>query len=123
LFLKYVFASLIATIVDVSILYLFTDFLGIYYLVSAAISYICGLVVGYILQRKYTFQSKNKKITKQFSLFTIISLIGLLINLIVIKLFVTYVGLWYIYAKLIAIAVGFIWNYLGNRHITFNFFK
>ena len=50
-------------------------------------------------------------------------LIGLLINLIVIKLFVTYVGLWYIYAKLIAIAVGFIWNYLGNRHITFNFFK
>ncbi|HOD89797.1 MAG TPA: GtrA family protein, partial [archaeon] len=86
MFLKYVFASLIATIVDVSILYLFTDFLGIYYLVSAAISYICGLVVGYILQRKYTFQSKNKKITKQFSLFTIISLIGLLINLIVIKL-------------------------------------
>lgn len=115
----YLIISVIATIYDVALLYIFTDFLGFNYLVSATISYCIGIIVGYAGQKTITFKDQNKQIAKQFGLFAFISIIGLLINLGVLKICVDVIGLHYMIGKVFAIGIGFIWNYNANRKITF----
>ncbi len=119
LMFDYATISLFATIVDVLLLYALTEFLNINYLVSATISYCTGLLISFYLQKTYTFKEQHtKRIHLQFTKFTIISLIGLLLNLIILKVFVE-IGVWYIFAKIIAIIIVFFWNYLINKRITF----
>ena len=115
----YLIISVIATVYDVALLYIFTEFLGFNYLISATISYCVGIFVGYVGQKTITFKDKDKRIAKQFGLFTFISLIGLLINLGVLKLCVDVLGIYYLIGKVIAIGVGFFWNYTANKKITF----
>lgn len=115
----YLFISIIATVYDLALLFIFTEFIGINYLISATISYCIGIIVGYIGQKTITFKDKDKRIAKQFGLFAFISLIGLLINLGVLKLCVDVIGLHYMIGKVIAIGVGFVWNYTANKKITF----
>ncbi len=117
--IKYLFVSVIATCIDVGLLFLLTEFLKINYLISGTISYCVGIIIGYIGQKTLTFNDKSTKIFKQFAIFTIVSLIGLLINLVILKIFVEYFGLHYLISKIIAIGVGFIWNYSINKKITF----
>lgn len=117
--LYYLIISVIATLYDVCLLYIFTEFFGWNYLVSATAAYCVGIVVGYLGQKTITFKDTDKRIAKQFGLFTFISIIGLLINLGVLKLCVDVFGLHYLIGKLFAIGVGFVWNYTANRKVTF----
>ena len=119
LFWSYLFISVIATIVDVLFLFLLTDVVKINYLVSGTISFFFGTVVAYIGQKYFTFKDKNKRVARQFGLFAFISVIGLLINLGVLKICVDVLGLHYMIGKVFAIGIGFIWNYTANRKITF----
>jgi len=117
--ISYAWISLIVTIIDVSLLFGLTEFFGINYLISATCSYSIGTIIAYFLQKKYTFKNKNKKILLQFYIFAIISIIGLFINLFVLKILVDYTNMWYLFAKVFAIVMGFIWNYTANKNITF----
>ena len=117
--ISYAWISLIVTIIDVSLLFGLTEFLKINYLVSATCSYSTGTIIAYFLQKKYTFKNKNKKILLQFYVFAIISIVGLFINLFVLKILVDYTNMWYLFAKGFAIVFGFIWNYTANKNITF----
>lgn len=119
LLMYYLIISVIATIYDVALLYIFTEFLGFNYLVSATISYCIGIIVGYVGQKTITFKDTDKRIARQFGLFAFISFIGLLINLGVLKICVDVLGLHYMIGKVIAIGIGFFWNYTANRKITF----
>lgn len=119
LFWSYLFISVIATIVDVLFLFLLTDVVKINYLVSGTISFFLGTVVAYTGQKYFTFKDENKRIARQFGLFAFISIIGLLINLGVLKICVDVLGLHYMIGKVIAIGIGFFWNYTANRKITF----
>ena len=115
----YLIISVIATIYDVALLYIFTEFVELNYLLSATVSYCVGIVVGYIGQKTITFKDRNKQIAKQFGLFAFISFIGLLINLGVLKICVDVIGLHYMIGKVIAIGIGFFWNYTANKKFTF----
>jgi len=115
----YLIISVIATVYDVALLYILTEFMGWNYLVSATISYSIGIVVGCAGQKIITFKDTNKKITKQFGLFAFISIIGLFINLGVLKLCVELFGLHYMVGKIVAVGIGFFWNYTANRKLTF----
>ena len=119
LFWKYLLVSVVATIVDISLLFSLTEFANINYLISATISFCMGTLVAYLGQKYHTFKDTNKNITKQLSIFIIIAIIGLLINLVILKIAVSILGLYYIVGKLFAIGFGFIWNYSINKRITF----
>ena len=54
-FFKYVLVGAVAFVVDFGLLYILTDFLKIYYLLSASISFVFGLVANYFLSTKWVF--------------------------------------------------------------------
>jgi putative flippase GtrA len=119
---KYLFFSFIAVSVDIGLLYILTEFGNLYYLLSAILSYSAGILVNFAGQKKYTFKN-NGRVLFQFASFVIISLIGLALNIGILKILVSYFSIWYIYAKIISIIIVFFWNFFANKNITFTKIK
>ncbi|MBT4835353.1 GtrA family protein [Candidatus Woesearchaeota archaeon] len=119
----YILCAGIATLIDIGLLFIFTEFFKIMYLFSATLSYTSGIAVNYGLNRKITFKNKSRKIFKQFMLFVFVSLVGLIFTLLFIALFVEILNIWYIFAKLMTIALVFIWSYNANNKLTFKIFN
>lgn len=117
--ITYLFIAGTGTLIDIFLLYVLTDFFHLYYLLSATLSFILVGTLIFVFSKKYAFQNKSKKFFAQYFTYLFVVLVGLIINLVTIYLFVELFGLWYIYAKVIAVGVGFLWNYSGNKFITF----
>ena len=118
LFLKYASVGLTAAVIDFSILYILTDFFQVYYLFSATISFIIAASVNYNLNRRWTFRSNGKR-RYQLPVFFIIATLGVLVNNNIMYFAVEKLGWHYLLAKVLATAVVTIWNFCGNRYLTF----
>lgn len=118
-FIKYAIIGVIATISDFLVLVFFTEYLLVHYIISIVVAYLFASIVNFLLQKVFTFKCKKGAYLKQFMIFFTIGLGGLLINMGIIYAGVTLFGLWYIYGKVIATFVAFIWNFIANKLITF----
>ncbi|NCP71932.1 GtrA family protein [archaeon] len=116
---KYTIFSVIATLTDLLFLYVFTEFIGLFYLVSVKLSYFIGMIVAFFGNKQYTFKKTNKRSYHQFIDFFIISVIDLCMNVILIKLLTEYLGVWYILSKIITVIIIFFGKYLLHKKIAF----
>ena len=117
-FIRFSISGGIATVADVLILYILTDWLGVWYLLSATLSFIVGTFIHYFICSYWVFKADKKKF-RQYMVFVSVQTVGLLINLTVIYILVEYFFVWYILAKLMAVFVGLIWNFFVNSKFTF----
>ena len=118
---RYTFVGGIAFVVDFTSLYLLTEFAGLHYLYSAAIAFILGLIINYILSILWVFKSRavNKKII-EIIIFAIIGIIGLGLNEVMIWFFTDRLSIYYLYSKLISTAIVYFWNFLARKYILYN---
>ena len=87
-FIRFIINGIISAVGDISVLYILTDYFGIYYLISAAIGFIVGTTINYYISIIWVFEKgKIKKQLLEYALFVISSVIGLTINI-----FVMFVG-------------------------------
>ena len=106
----------IAAIVNIGMLYVFTDLFKIYYIISNILAFILGLVVNYLLSKKFVFQEKTS-ITKkkEFIIYAIIGVIGLGIDTILVWLFTSLCSIYYLLSKVISTLLVFIWNFVARK--------
>lgn len=123
LFTLYVVFAGFATLVDIGILYSLSEFAGLWYFYSAIVSYAAGMVTNYSLNKYLNFRNKSKRIIPQFSLFMAVALVGLTLNQAIIYSLVEFFGVWYIFAKLMAIAIVMFWSFFGHKKLTFSVLK
>ena len=88
-------------LVDYGLLYLCTEWLGIHYLYSAAISFMVSVVVNYWLCVRFVFTGAGRQTGRQAALFIGSSIVGL--------------GLHYMLAKIGATFIVMFWNYVMKR--------
>ena len=99
--------SATATIADFSTLFFVTEYLGIYYVISAGLASCAGAIVGFIIQRKWAFKRTDKPITRQAIKYALVSLLILILNVIGIYVFTDLLGNQYMVSKvIIAFLVG-----------------
>ena len=119
-FLKYVIAGGLAFTLDFSTLYICTEIIGLHYLVSGFLGYCIGLGIAYSLNVKWVFNyRKYDKKRIEFSIFNIIVLVGLLFNEIIIYMTVNNFESSYLYGKIVAGLVIFIFNYSAKKYFLF----
>lgn len=118
-FWLYSVGGAMAFVVDFGLLFVLTEYVGLWYLVSTTISVIVAIVVNYSWQRKVTFKSIGKGVVNQFSKFVVISLVAIGLNIVLMYLLVDRAGLWYLLAKIFVTIIVWFWNFLGNKHFTF----
>lgn len=119
-FFRYIFVGGAAFIVDFGSLYILTDIFGIYYLLSAAIAFILGLIANYLLSISWVFNRRtmNNRLS-EFTIFTTIGIIGLGLNEVLIWFFTDYVGLFYLISKIIAAIIILFWNFFARKYALF----
>ncbi len=113
-------AGFLAFCVDFSFLYIFTEFIHVYYLLSAAISFILGLTTIYIFSIKWIFnRRKCKSIYSEIAIFVLIETMALGFNVAVIWLLTDKAHLYYLLSKVIAAFIIFWVNFFAKKYFLF----
>ena len=117
-FLKFGIVGLSGLVIDFSITWLLKEKLKIHRYIASSTGFIIAASTNYFLNRIWTFESSDPRILMQYGSFVIISIIGLGINNLFLYLFEKKFPFYV--AKLFAIGVTMIWNFLANNYITFS---
>lgn len=118
-FIKFGIVGFSGVFIDFGFTYLCKEVLKIQKFVSNAIGFSLAASSNYIFNRIWTFESTNPDVGIEFSKFFVISTIGLGINSLVLWLLNDKFHLNFYIAKLLAIAVTTVWNFLANYLYTF----
>ena len=118
-FLKFCLVGGSGVVVDFGITYLAKEFLKLNKYVANSLGFICAATSNYILNRTWTFGSNDPDIVMQYFRFFGFSLIGLVINNLVIYLLHGRVKWNFYVVKLIATCIVTFWNFSMNYIFTF----
>lgn len=102
-------------LVDYGLLYGCTEYGGINYLYSSAISFTVSVLVNYWLCVRYVFAGAGRQTPRQSVVFIGSSVVGLGLNQLCMWAFVEKVGMYYMLAKIFATGIVTIWNYVMKR--------
>ena len=102
-------------ILDYGLLYILTEYGGLYYLFSAGISFTVSVLVNYWLCLVCVFRGANAQTRRMKMLFFGSSIAGLRLNQLLMWMLVDLIGIYYMIAKLIAAAIVMVWNYILKR--------
>ena len=118
---RYGFVGGIAFVADYGTLFCLTEFLHLHHLWSAAIAFIIGLVVNYLLSTSWVFRKHTtQNHWLEFLVFAIIGVIGLGLNELIIYIATDLCKLHYMLSKLISTGIVFFWNFFARKFILFN---
>lgn len=117
---RYCFVGGFAFIVDAGGLYVLTEFAGLYYLLSASISFILGLIVNYLLSTAWIFKkSKLANRWTEFVIYSAIGVVGLGLNALFLWIFTDCLQIYYMLSKIITAALVMLWNFFARKIILF----
>ena len=117
-FAKFCLVGLIGILVNIGLLWLLTEFAGLFYLLSAAISIESSIISNFVLNDYLTFPDRRLPGTKSFLSrllkFNLVCIVGLGVNMGVLWLLTEVFGIYYLVSELGGIVVATLWNYLFN---------
>lgn len=114
--MKFGVVGVIAFCIDYGLLAFLTEVFGINYLVSATISFTVSVIFNYIASMRYVFTHKESlSKRKEFIIFVILSVIGLIINNACMWAGVELFGIHYLITKIGATAVVMVWNFVTRK--------
>lgn len=115
-FIRYFFVGGVAAVVNIGMLFIFTDLCHIYYLISNIMSFSLGLIVNYILSKLLVFQDKvSLSTSKEFIIYAIIGVVGLGIDTLLMSVFTDTFNIYYMLSKIISTLLVFIWNFGARK--------
>jgi putative flippase GtrA len=124
-FLRYVVVGVLGTGIDLGVLYLLTRLSGIEPRTSwlfpcfVTIAFLLAVVNNYVLNRLWTFGSRNNSVSTEFMRFFLVSVGGLILTQGLMWLLVSLLGIWYLLAKALTSLMVLVWNFGLNKFWTF----
>ena len=113
---KFAIVGGIATVIDFAFLYIFREFCHFPVLVSNTLSFCISVIYNYIASVKWVFDvNKEKDAKKQFIIFIVFSVIGLLLNNAIMWLTVDFLSIYYMLAKIIATVIVMVFNFVTRK--------
>ncbi len=97
------------------------------FVIFKTVSFLLAAISAYFWNRNWTFLSRSESSFREFAAFAVCGFFGLLINVGVATLLVSWVGppegivpiLWVNCSILIAVLVGMAWNFVAQRYVIF----
>jgi dolichol-phosphate mannosyltransferase len=117
---RYILSGAIATATDLALLYMFTEFLGWWYLWSVIVAFILANIVSFLLQKYWTFEERSTAdAPRQFTRYLIISITNSGINTGIVYVLVTTLATPYLIAQVIAAAILALTSFFIYRRFVF----
>ncbi|MBP3853353.1 MAG: GtrA family protein [Erysipelotrichaceae bacterium] len=105
-----------AFLIDYAFLYIFTEFFGMHYLVSAVLSFSLSSIFNYIASVLWVFHvDESKSKSKTFIIFIFFSIIGLCINELIMYIGVDVLSMHYMFVKIGATAIVMVFNFITRK--------
>ncbi|CUS88396.1 Putative flippase GtrA (transmembrane translocase of bactoprenol-linked glucose) [Candidatus Kryptobacter tengchongensis] len=120
-FIKFSIVGFTGVIVDFSVTFISKEKLKIQKYIANSLGFTLAATNNYILNRIWTFQSKDPAVLVQYGKFFLISLIGLLLNNLIVYLFHGRIKLNFYISKGFATIAVTLWNFFANYKFTFRF--
>ena len=109
-----------AFLLDMLVLWVLTEYVGLYYLVSGAVSALIAGLFSFALSSLWVFHKREKKNSLlRFVIFTAIGALGLGVNIAAMWLFTDIVGLYYMVSKVAAQIISFLFNFFLRKLYVF----
>lgn len=122
---RYGIVGAAAFIIDFGLLAFFTEALGIPYLLSACLSFICGVAANYALSIRWVFRgnadTEETDRGAEFLLFLLIGVAGLGFNALIMWALTERVGFHYLFSKIASTIIVFFWNFFARRTLLSKF--
>jgi len=117
-YFRYLMCGAVATITDISILFILTHVLRINYLIAAACAFLTGIIVNYSLNTILVFKSSGE-IKKEFPIFAIIGIGGLIWTEVILWILVDKFNIYIMFAKMVSIVLVLQWNFFMRKKFVF----
>ena len=117
---KFIVSGGTAALVSLVLFYVFWNVLHVWYLLASVLSFMLSVVVGFYLQKYFTFKDVSKSNTrKQAVVFLLVSILNLLINIILMAFFVEVLFIDEMLSKVTTLAILSIWNFFVYKKFVF----
>lgn len=119
-FLCYLFVGGSAALLEWGFFYIFAYPLDLPYLISTTLAFSLATIYHYFASIILVFNSHTQHSkSKELFLVLIVSVIGLILNLICMSVLVSYFALTAMYSKIITSFIVFVWNYVLRKKYIF----
>lgn len=113
---KFAIVGVVATLIDFLFLYIFREFFKFPVVLANTLSFVISVIYNYTASVKWVFDvNKEKSAKKQFITFIIFSVIGLLINDLIMWISVDQLNIYYLLAKIIATLIVMVFNFVSRK--------
>ena len=120
-FVLYGAISVAALALDYGLLIFLTEYVGIYYLISASIGFLAGMLLVYLTSISFIFDERRLTSTSlELTGFVAIGVAGLVLNGLLLWCITVGTPLSYQLAKLPTAGIVFLFNYFARRHLLFS---
>lgn len=118
--LKFLISGGVVALTELTLLYIFTDIFGIWYLFSLVPAFLVAFCVSFSLQKFWTFQDRETHtVHVQIPSYLLVALANLALNAALLYLLVQFVGVWYLFAQVLINALIAVWSFLIYKFIIF----
>ena len=118
--IKYLISGCSAAVVNLSVLYVLTEFGQIWYIASSGFAFVAAFAVSFTLQKFWTFGDASvHMIKKQLVMYLVAAVINLGVNTMLMYSFVEYLHLHYLIAQIITSGLLAIGSFFVYQHLIF----
>jgi putative flippase GtrA len=116
-FLKYSLVGVGTFLIDLSILFLATNYIGIPYYIATACSFLIAISINYSISRPFVFKQAKRAWRSGYFYFAGIGIGGALVTTGLVVVLVQYFNLYYIFARILVAGIVGIGNYLIHLYL------
>lgn len=114
--IKFGIVGIIATLLEWVIFYVFTNLLNVHYSISTVIGFSISTIFNYYASIKFVFNvNKDKNVVSNFINFILFSVIGLMLNELILWICIDKFYLYNMIAKVIATFIVMIFNFITRK--------
>ena len=116
--IKFSFVGVINTSITLLTIFILMKLFSVSYIISNIIGYAFGFINSFVMNKKWTFKA-NGPLFRETALFIIIFIICYILQLLFLILLTRYIGINTEYSQVLAMIIYTVFNFLGNKFITF----
>ena len=113
--IKFGIVGVIATLIDLAVLMLLKEFMHIDILVASAVAFSVSVIANYILSMLFVFESSGNSKVKEFLVFVVLSIGGLLLNQFIMWIGTEIMTAYYLWVKAFALVFVPIYNFITRK--------
>lgn len=113
--IKFGIVGVIATLIDLAVLMVLKEFMKVDVLAASAVAFSVSVIANYILSMLFVFKSRGNSKVKEFLVFVILSIGGLLLNQFIMWIGTEIMTAYYLWVKAFALVFVPIYNFVTRK--------